>query len=358
MLNDDLYDQLKGIFGEVRIANLGEPLIIKPRRGTDGKMHPWKLESGEQYRVCCPCCGDTRFRLYINYAYGLDKKSGFPSSKLVVCHNERCHENDNRDAGIQRNAIHFLEHALGRGYLSRAKRGLVIIQKPDPGSVQPKVDMPFPKPEWCVPVNELPYAHAARRYLESRSFDLNVLANKWGLVFCHTYPVRIGDKDYSWLADRIFIPTPGKGWQARAIGGDPKFKYFTKPGWKKSACLYGAVSARKYPFVLITEGVTDVWRIDGPGVALFGKSASSAQIKSIYRNWDTAVILLDPDASTDKYNTTMKLIRSLTSLMPKVCNVQLPGSKDPADCTHSFLWDIIEQEATKAGFPNVRRDAI
>lgn len=358
MLNDDLYLQLKEVFGEVRLANLGEPLLIEQRRGLDGKMHPWKISSGEQYRVCCPCCGDSRFRLYISYAYGLDRKVGYPSSKLVVCHNERCHENDDRSRGVKRNAVYFLERALGRGYLKRADKGLVVIDDADLLKTAEPPNCPFPLPEWRTPVADLPFWHPAKRYIDSRGFTVEQLA-KWGVVWCHTYPVTTGSggqkKSWAWLKERLFIPTPSDGWQARTLDTSSALKYFTKPGWKKSQHLYGAANAQKWPFVLVTEGVTDVWRIDGPAVCLFGKAASATQLKALYRTWSTVGVMLDPDADSDKRGSVRRLIRDLRGLTDSVFRVELPDGKDPAECTYDVVWDCIEAAAIAAGTPAVVR---
>src|SRR4051794_18793914 len=46
---------------------------------------------GEQYRVCCPFCPDTRKRLYINHRWGLfDERTRSKNLWLAKCYNEDC----------------------------------------------------------------------------------------------------------------------------------------------------------------------------------------------------------------------------------------------------------------------------
>ncbi len=54
------------------------------------------------------------------------------------------------------------------------------------------------------------------------------------------------------------------GWQARYVG-EPRYrdmpKYYTCPGMPKSQLLYNFDSTMTKPFVVLVEGITDVWRI-------------------------------------------------------------------------------------------------
>jgi DNA primase len=205
-----------------------------------------------------------------------------------------------------------------------------------------------------MPVHEIPKNTQAYAYMASRKFDLHELSEMWGVVYAHMYPVRIGGTDYSWLAGRIFIPC-GDGWQARALDDSSRCKYYSQAGWKKSREVYNQVEARKFPFVLVAEGVTDVWRIGFPGVALFGKAASPQQLRVLRSNWTTIGLLLDPDAADDNMRSAAKLKTNLENLVPNVFQVQLPGTKDPAQCEYGFLWDQIEKAAADAKIPGVIR---
>lgn len=357
MLNPALHHQLQLLFGEVRITHEDEPLVFGTRSDCDGVKRKWKEQSGESYNVCCPICGDERFRLSISYAWGLDKEQKYPTSKLVNCFNERCQEQYDEDDKLSRGNAHmWLVQRLRNSYLKQVEDGEVLV-KPVVKDRKKETILPFPKPEWCVPVSELPEQHPVYQYIRAdRKFDPVVLYKNWGVVLAEQYPVSANDKDYSWLAGRLFIPTPGNGWQARAADEKSKPKYFSCPGWKKSHQLYGINYARKCAdFVLLCEGVTDVWRVDGPAVAIFGKSISLPQLTNIRKNWGLVGVLLDPDTEEDEVNSMRRAIAQLSQVGLQVFRVTLSGQKDAALCTYSHLWDCIERSAASAGYPQVRR---
>lgn len=349
--NPGLYKSLKGIFKEVRIANEGEPLVIKKRQSITGKPKLWKEAGGEEYRVCCPFCNDRRFRLYINHAWGLDATAKYPSSKLVVCHNEHCEQNKDDSE----NPLKYLQRKL-RPYFSDIKRGLIpTIAAPTEEEINAAADpLMFPKPEWCKQFSDLPDNHDAVKYWLQRKFDLGVLEERWKVVWAEQYPVERAGKKYNWLAGRVFIPTPDDGWQARSLESDDKIKYFSCPGWKKSRCIYNIDEARKHPFAVVVEGVTNVWRIGSPAVAIFGKSLSEAQAKRMSENFNTVALLLDPDAYTgDKLG--LKALTALRRRIPNVFKVTLPeGRKDAAECTFDMVWNCIERDSRLAGVPVLR----
>jgi hypothetical protein len=354
MLNPALYAQLQRLFPQgVKIANDDEPLVIGTRTDHNGEKRRWKEQSGETYRVCCPICGDERFRLSISYAWGLDSKEKYPTSKLVNCFNERCQEKFDEDAPDRGNVRLWLERRLRNSYMRQIQNGDITI-KPVVKDRRVEKAVPFPQPDWVSPVNQLPEGHPAVRYLHGRKFDLDTLYLWWGCVVADQYPLSANGKSYDWLSGRIFIPTPG-GWQARAVD-DSKPKYFSCPGWKKSEHLYGINLARKYPdFTMLCEGVTDVWRVGGPAVAIFGKALSTAQVMKLKKNWSTVGVLLDPDTETDDVNSMRRAVNQLSQLGIKVFRVSLTGHKDAGDCEYGHLWDCIEKSADSAGFNFVRR---
>lgn len=357
MLNPLLYNALRSLFPTgVRIVNEDEPLVFGSRGvGPDGTPRKkWKEQSGEQYNVCCPICGDSRFRLYISHAWGLDDKHKYPTSKLVICHNERCHERYDEHSVSRGNVNLWLAQRLRSTYVNALNSGLVTVT-PVLREHKDEKRIPFPKPEWSTPMDQLAPDHPAVRYVENRGFDPVVLYKRWGVVYANEYPVRANDKDYSWLAGRLFIPTVGDGWQARDITGTAKAKYFSCPGWKKSTGLYNQDSARSSEFTLLCEGVTDVWRVDGPAVCIFGKTLSNEQVMKLRKNWNTVGVLLDPDTETDKINSLRRAINQLSTAGLKVFRVSLSGEKDAGDCTYEHLWDCIEKSAAMNGFDSIRR---
>lgn len=356
MLNPALYHQLQVLFGEVRITHEDEPLVFGTRTDCNGDRRKWKEQSGETYNVCCPICHEERFRLSISYAWGLDKEQKYPTSKLVNCFNERCQEQYDEDDKLSRGNAHmWLVQRLRNSYLKQVENGEILVKSVVKDRQKKEVVLPFPKPEWSIRPVELSEDHPAMKYIRARNFEPAML-DSWGVVLAEEYPVIANDKNYSWLAGRLFIPTPGSGWQARSVDEETKPKYFSCPGWKKSHQLYGYNKARQCSdFVLLCEGVTDVWRVDGPAVAIFGKSISLPQLTNLRKNWGLIGVLLDPDTEDDEVNSMRRAVTQLSQVGMKVFRVTLSGQKDAAMCTYSHLWDCIERSASSAEYPQVRR---
>jgi len=358
MLNKALYAALESIFGKVLIANENQAIqLVKRRDPVDGKIKTWKISGGEQYHVNCPMCGDQRYRLYINYAYGMDAEVGYPSSKLVKCQNESCESATDRSSDFKGNVVVYLTQQLRR-YHAGCKRGVLpsitaMNRAADSAVIETPPDLPFPSIErgWGTSIGTLGEYHPARQYIcGTRRFEPSIL-DAWGAIFCTAYPVEENGKSYHWLKDRIFIPCPGGGWQARAVDGLNAFgpKYYNKPAWQKNNVIYGMTNAQHWSFAILVEGVTDVWRISSmPGICCFGKRISETQAGMISKTWDTVAIMLDDDAFRDKDNSAMKTMASLRRYGVQTFPVSLPHGMDPADCDDVFIRERIQAGADKA----------
>jgi hypothetical protein len=197
--------------------------------------------------------------------------------------------------------------------------------------------------------------HVAIRYLcDVRRFNPVELERFWHIRYSNQYPVEINGKDYRWLAGRVFIPTlEDEGWQARSLVDGARLKYFSCPGWKKARCVYNLQRARQYPLAVVVEGVTDVWRIGGPGVGIFGKDLSNYQLEKLAENFQAVAVMLDPDAfefdlkHPNKVPSGQKTLAALASKIPIVFRVNIMQAKDPANCTHEMLWEWIEMAAAR-----------
>jgi DNA primase len=146
------------------------------------------------------------------------------------------------------------------------------------------------------------------------------------------------------------------GWQARAprdvprtgFGGDPSPKYLNRHGFQRRSFLYGFDTARASDFVVVCEGVTDVWKVGPPAVALFGKQATSEQRHLLVRTWGhgTLIVLLDADARDE----AVQLGRDLGRYFGKgVVVVRLPAGSDPGGLARGMVWGFIRQDARDAG---------
>jgi hypothetical protein len=133
-----------------------------------------------------------------------------------------------------------------------------------------------------------------KRYLASRDFDPEKLEKEWGLM---------GTGPMGPYALRIIAPITYKrrrvSYQGRDITNRSKLRYKACP--KKSEIvehqflLYGYDEAKASNKVVITEGITDVWRFGYGAVATFGQTITAEQF-DLMLEWDELFIMFDEDA--------------------------------------------------------------
>src|SRR5687767_12890973 len=90
VLNAFLFGALQACFGKVLVANEGEHSHVYycPDWTRGGKPRAETAHSGEYYRVNCPFCTDSRFRLWINHRWGVyDQVTGNYNLHLAHCYN-------------------------------------------------------------------------------------------------------------------------------------------------------------------------------------------------------------------------------------------------------------------------------
>lgn len=340
MLSPSLYAKLVQVFGDVRVSNEGEPFTA--RVGKDMITGETKLEiinRGETYAVNCPFCNDTRNRLWINHRWNtFDSRTCTRNLFLAKCFNEDCIA----DRGVRA----LTELIFGNSHTT--------LPAPEYDSTKTSVKTVIPRLPQSQPLVNLPSTHHARTYLESRNFDPDYLSKEFGIRFCG-YPE---NGSLARATNRLLIPAYMNGnlvgWQARYIGErdwkDKSLfvpKYFSMPGFRKSACLYNYDSAKEDPtFVIVCEGPSDVWRIGSSAVAIFGKDLSTIQRDLIINTWGkgTIIVMLDSDATV----ASNKVYNKLKEANLNVYNVSLEGlSKDPGDMSEEEVWDLITKEMEK-----------
>ena len=77
LLNPELYNSLSRTFGQVRVMNLGVAMrYAVAHNSVSGDKEINIREWGETYKVCCPKCGDRRFRLLINHRHDTTEPLG------------------------------------------------------------------------------------------------------------------------------------------------------------------------------------------------------------------------------------------------------------------------------------------
>lgn len=344
-INRPLFNSLRTRFGVVKIANEGERRLTRLVRNIpSAKPEIEVLQAGEQYRVCCPYCSDTRFRLYVCYLWNSVNEKGERQGRgLIHCFNEGCvmrHFEDELKPYIMGNVT------ITRSAEDAASRFIPF--------------QPVAWPGRCVPLNGLPPEHPARQYMLQRRFDPDELFKMWDVHYC----VEAAEDEgglvprttivANYVRNRIMIPIYRSGhmvgWQARAVGDKHVGpKYYTMPGLRKTQLIYNGDRARQYPFGVIVEGVTSAWRVGPRAGALLGKSMSHHQQKLVHQYWQTGgmCLLLDPDAIEQM--ETIMLLLGKQSFRWGAFHLPLPDDRDPADFEHDELWGLIVNYARVRG---------
>jgi hypothetical protein len=340
-LRPDLYDRLIQVFGAVKILHEDEEMVCSVVRDFlyGGEMRMDVTDRGETYAVSCPFCSDTRFRLWINHRWGLYVPGVGMNLWLCKCFNDDCLAVHSKRVRLHTMVMVETQFSYGprRDALRRGRR---------PARRRSEIEWPGP----MLPVERMLHDWPARLYLEKRGFDLLHLSR--ALNVCYALDVK---PRFAAVGGRIVIPIymGGKpaGWQARYAGDLPDWKstpkYYSCPGMKKTEVLYNYDGARKWPFAVVCEGATDVWRVGPQAVALLGKTASPAQKALIAAAWGrgAAVVLLDGDAARESEGLTA----DLRALVRQVVEVRLPGGLDPGGCGHRELWSLIFRSAAEQG---------
>ena len=205
-------------------------------------------------------------------------------------------------------------------------------------------------------IDTLPADHRAVTYLISRGCDITELGVSFGVSYCE-----FAEPRYRAAEDRIVAPVymHGKlvGWQCRHIGElDWKelgiAKYYTRPGMPKRLTLYNFDSARTFPLVVLTEGISDVWAVGPQAVALLGSKLHTSQERLVCQAWGTGtvVVMLDPDARESAEDIVRRLEPRISG---GVVPIHLDGV-DPGDLSREALWAIIINQLEQHGYTMVR----
>lgn len=326
VLNPSLYNRLNLLFRNVKVVNRGVKMIVR-----NGTIERW----GESYAVSCPFCSDRKNHLYISHMY-LREIPGMSTFSLWKCFRNECQSD----------------------YENRRTLFQIVTQKLEGFELKDRYDTPEQKSTYLpgtlelIHLHSLPSTHPAIDYLLQRNFDPLEIENLWKVVFCPHHTSISGRVN---LTGRLIIPIieGGKiqGIQARSIFPSQNPRYLSL--FRKSKYLYGYDKASEIPdleYLVIVEGVTDVWRW-GPGaVCLFGKDASLEQIEKILSLIKTkkpkrVFGLADGDdpQSFGKFSQLCKKLNSL--LLDSICTaVCCPQGKDPAELTRSEIRELFDKQ--------------
>jgi hypothetical protein len=325
----------------VRIVEQDEQSTRPTRTGSTDEPRKDLPPAGTGFLIHCPLCGGWQC-LYVCARYGLfDPTTGSDNLDLAVCRRNDCVY----DAATRMELAAWVfrgDTAVWPG------TGTIVPTAEEAAQFDVLAEVPLPGD--IVPVNELSPMHPAAAYLSKRGYDLDELATTWGVGYCTASSHRM-------LRGRIYIPVYRGGilvgwqgrWPADLNWNEVGFKkYYSGPGLRKSQLLYNQDLAARQPLVVVCEGVSDVWSVGAPGVALLGKTASTQQLRLLAGNWvgKPAVVLLDADAEAD----AGRLFEELRPLFGRrLVLAVLPEGLDPGGCPRRALWTFIRARAAQQG---------
>ncbi len=347
-LRPELYNRIKGRLGPVTIVNEGQAfqghVTWNPVTQRKELHADWP---GEYHATNCPYCNDTRQRLWINHRWSLYvKELKTDNLWLATCFNEGC-------LSVSGNAWRLKQY-LFNDFLNGQQPDLLL-----PGAVLPDDAIRKAQlPGWVIRLDQLPEDHPACLYLCERRFNPAWLSQEFQVWYCQ-------NSGFYHVQNRIIVPVYYQaelvGWQASFIGEPPSKdvpKYRTMHGMARWKLLYNFDVARTYPYVVVCEGATDVWRFGPEAVALFGKQVSLQQRQLLRSHWHNGIIiiLLDADAQAEAGRIAdSSELRDLAKVV-----VKLPEGKDPGDFSTLELRDIVvravREQRPHVGIRDVKLD--
>lgn len=184
------------------------------------------------------------------------------------------------------------------------------------------------KTKLCLPIGSQELSEQHTNYLVRRKFDPKKLIHEWdlkGTLFLGAYKFRI-------IAP-IYFQGKLVSYQGRDITEKSPLRYKTCPKTLEilhhKHCLYG-IDKAKSDYIVVTEGITDVWRL-GPGaVATFGIQWNLEQAK-LLMNYKRVFIMFDKQPQAKQQAEKLANFLALTSI--EVHIITLDNSDDPAEMT-------------------------
>jgi len=343
-LNLCLYTMLQKEFGRVLISNEGEAMVAAYGKRYDGDGEQLNVVStGEQYRVCCPRCTDTRFRLYFAHAWGVEDERGNRNYWMMYCQNTHSCWSEYRHRTEMRDRLQTISDGLAR----------TVIRPGKPITQAGPTHLPGPH----FPLHTLSPTHSANRYLLSRFYDTDVLSKYYRVGYCPESPMYLARNR---IVAPIFMHGKLRGWQARVIGeldwkaeGAPP-KWWSDPRMKKSLVLYNYDNAIRFRTGVVVEGPSSAWGFGAMAMATMGSSVSMPQIDLLKKGFESEslVWLWDPDVRHDpmKMKHLMKMLPHLEKAFRKgFAVVWLPDGSDPGTLDRNYMRDYVAREAKAQG---------
>ena len=305
MLNRQLYEKLKSVFGSVDVENENQKpklkLLHKPK-DFGGSLREWEFDnsyqgaSGETFRVNCPICGDKKKHCYISaLSFTEPVVNGRHLSQaplLINCFRRDCfkgkpevrQELANKITNGELLSLDIEEEVSVFGGTSSLFSDIhddrdenLLIWQPDYHPITRD-----------APSEVLDYI--AKRGIREE----DIAALKIGYGKCWNYKKQSFIGNNNWILFPIIDQAGLRGFQSRQIFSDGQLKYFFDSRTPKKMCLYNRARASRFNIVAIAEGVVDALHIGKCGMAFFGKEPSKAQVKLLQQD-GAKMVLYIPD---------------------------------------------------------------
>lgn len=210
-------------------------------------------------------------------------------------------------------------------------------------AVNKKINIkPFKLPSGIV--DELPKPH--KLYLESRNFDAKYLWEKYDLRATKMIS-KLDNLDFKW---RIIVPIYWENkmvnFLGRAINPNEQQRYMVCPEEREilniKNTLYGESKNWANGFGIGVEGVTDVWRLQGPACAVYGIKYKPVQVRMISKMFKRFPVLFDEDPQA--IIQAKKLVAALQIRGVESWSVKIKG--DPGSMSDSDAQALVRELQT------------
>ena len=331
-LNRPLYDALRQTFGKVKVDKAGHKMARRVN-ATTGDVEI--LSKGETYRVCCDECGDSKHKLYVNYAFGTTDPQTGQTYLFNNCY--RCGPKTGRLMSL---------------ITWNSMRKVTATPLADEDEIE---DIPlYLSPGECLRLDD-PRTEIGRKYLAHRGIDPDLAARTYGVSLCVRGNPEVCNGG---IEGRLVFPVTKDGvhlgWQARLAHEPNEFerdrtfkglRWFTMPGEWRSKHLFGYDQARSYPFCVLVEGPTDLVKQGPPCIASLGQTVSYDQVRLIKATWKTVILVGDSQKNesgteNEAQRRTAKML--LSEGVERVHLVRLPHG-DPGDWGRLEFWQFLRQ---------------
>ena len=313
-------------------------------------MFSTKPANNGEMRICCPNCGDSKYKCYVNNekkhfnCFKCDFNSGKYDAFDFVAISEGI---DRGDAILRLTREYAATAPSWEAIIDECKGNPVDVEESHIPAIKSIPHMPSSSKPLTSPdvEEEKPFWD----YLLSRGFEpAEVLAVQTHYIAAEDVPIfdSVGKRRGN-IGRRVLFPVYGGdhelvSWLSRAI--DDRFpKYLNAPETEMARTVWPYSPTSKKRIVLV-EGLIDslaVRRLGHAAYATFGKKLSTDQIK-LLKGWDVQEIVLfyDVDAKRDMRNISEQLKIHFTKVfVPDFRN--WPKDKDAGD-TLSKSWNGAE----------------